>query len=420
MAPDRGKTPRRAEDDLLDWFTVSYKTLYLTAAVVVGGAVAGGYYYLSGDSDPAVVAEPAAPQPATARFTSMQGTVKVKPVGTFEWVNADAATLLRRSDLVRTGSGATADITFFDNTVVHVRPDSVISIEETSEDPSTKRRRVAWHISSGEIDFQTVRKNVPGSATEVSTPTVKGTVGELSEGNMRVAEAGDSDIRFFKGKGRIQSVKSGASVELAAGEAVSVDSRGNTGPKVALPGVPSILAPPHQAEIAYPDPARATTLLAWRPVPGAASYHLLLDYTVHFNQPLLDRRNVKDSSQELRGLDVGRYFWKVAAVDKEGVEGPPSDVARFAVIPPTSGTGAEPPPLTLDVVDVRTNILQVKGRTEPGGRVTVNEQRVDVQTDGSFNEFITLEKPGRQTVVIRATGINGGVAEQRRPVVVGY
>ena len=90
------------------------------------------------------------------------------------------------------------------------------------------------------------------------------------------------------------------------------------------------------------------------------------------------------------------------------------------MIPPTSGTGAEPPPLTLDVVDLRTNILQVKGRTEPGGRVTVNEQRVDVQTDGSFNEFITLEKPGRQTVVIRATGINGGVAEQRRPVVVGY
>jgi hypothetical protein len=249
---------------------------------------------------------------------------------------------------------------------------------------------------------------------------VKGTVGELSEGNLRVAEAGGSDIRFFKGRGQIRSVKTGASVDLGAGEAVSVDSQGQAGPKVSLPGVPAILAPPHQAEIAYPDPARATTLLAWRPVPGASSYHLVLDYSVHFNRPLVDRRNIEQSSQEVRGLDVGRYFWRVAAVNKNGVEGPPSDVARFAVIAPTSGTRPDPPPLTIDVLDVRTNILQVKGRTEPGARVTVNDQRVDVQADGSFNEFITLEKPGRQTVVIRATSINGGVAERRRPVVVGY
>ena len=65
--------------------------------------------------------------------------------------------VLRKSDLVRTGPGAAAEITFFDGTVVHVRPDSLITIEETSEDPNTKRRRVAWHISSGEVNFQTRR-----------------------------------------------------------------------------------------------------------------------------------------------------------------------------------------------------------------------------------------------------------------------
>jgi hypothetical protein len=52
--------------------------------------------------------------------------------------------------------------------------------------------------------------------------------------------------------------------------------------------------------------------------------------------------------------------------------------------------------------------------------VTVNGQRVEVAGDGAFNEFITLEKPGRQTVVIRATSINGGVREERPTVVVAY
>jgi hypothetical protein len=420
MAPERGKTPRRAEDDLLDWFTVSYKTLYTGAAVLalVGGIAVYHYYWHPPPVAPSVDA--ATPLSTSARFTSLEGTVKVKAVGTFEWVNADPAMVLRRSDLVRTGSGAAAEITFFDSSVVHVRPDSLITIEETTEDPSTKKRKVAWHISSGEVNFETVKRNVPGSATEVSTPTVKSTVGEMSQANIRVAEAGDSDFRLFRGSTQVQSLKTADKVELAGGEAVRFDAGGKATAKVALPQVPAILAPPHQAEIAYPDPARATTLLAWRAVPGAVSYHLMLDYSAYFNRPLVDRRNIKDSSQELRGLDVGKYFWRVAAVDKDNVEGPPSDVARFTVVPPSAGTAADAPPLAIDVLDVRTNILQVKGRTEPGGRVTVNGQRVDVQNDGSFNEFITLAKAGKQTVVIRATGINGGVAEQKRPIVVAY
>jgi hypothetical protein len=52
--------------------------------------------------------------------------------------------------------------------------------------------------------------------------------------------------------------------------------------------------------------------------------------------------------------------------------------------------------------------------------VTVNDQRVDVQGDGTFNEFIQLDKGGRQIVVIRSTGINGGVNEQKRPIVVTF
>ena len=82
--------------------------------------------------------------------------------------------------------------------------------------------------------------------------------------------------------------------------------------------------------------------------------------------------------------------------------------------------GGTPPPLVIEALDVRTNILQIKGRTEPGATVTVNDQRVDVQGDGSFNEFIQLDKGGRQLVVIRSTGINGGVNEQKRPIVVTF
>ena len=181
-----------------------------------------------------------------------------------------------------------------------------------------------------------------------------------------------------------------------------------------------LLSPANQSEVAYPDPTRALTLLAWQSVPEAVSYQVLLDYSPYFNRPLVDRGGIKESSVEVRGLDTGKYYWRVAAVDKDGVTGRFSDFSRFTVSRPNSaGRGdGPPPPLTIETLDVRANILQIKGRTEPGATVTVNGQPVDVQVDGSFNEFIQLGKTGRQVVVVRAVGINGGENEQRRPVLV--
>jgi hypothetical protein len=69
---------------------------------------------------------------ASASFTAIVGSVKVKPVGSVEWLDADLEVVLNKNDLVRTAGDATADIRFFDGTVVHVRPDSLITIEESA------------------------------------------------------------------------------------------------------------------------------------------------------------------------------------------------------------------------------------------------------------------------------------------------
>ena len=418
MAAER-RPPKNRDSDL-DWFTVSYKTIYIAIGLLV--ALGGVVYYVLQNRQVQVSPPPVTVAAVTtARFTRIDGSVKVKAVGTFEWVSADNKMVLKKNDLVRTGAGSAAEITFFDGTVVQVRPDSLITIEETSEDPSTKRRRVAWHVSSGEVNFQTVRHNVPGSATEVSTPTVRGTLGENAAANIRVAESGDSDIRLFRGSVRTET-KTGQKVELTANEALKVDAAGKAATKVMLPATPVLMFPQHQAEISYPDPTKATTLFGWKAVPEAVDYHLMVDTTAFFNRPFVDRKGIKDVSQEIRGLEEGKYYWRVAALAKDGTEGSFADFWRFSVTKPkqATGSGGTPPPLAIELLDVRTNILQIKGRTEPGATITVNGQRVDVQSDGTFNEFITLEKLGRQVVVVRAIGLNGGVKEEKRAIDAKY
>jgi len=124
---------RRGDDDLLEWFTISYRTIVGVAGVVVLLLGAAGYFYFfAGHATPGTTAASAPPQAAAARFTSIEGSVRVKAVGTFEWVSADTGTSLRRGDLVRTNAGAAAEITFADGTTVQMRPDSLLTIEETA------------------------------------------------------------------------------------------------------------------------------------------------------------------------------------------------------------------------------------------------------------------------------------------------
>jgi hypothetical protein len=411
MAPDRGRKAQ-PEDDLIDWFTVSYRTIYTGVGVLLAVLIGGGYYMF-------VVRQPARPTAppdlpmvgVTATFVSIEGSVKVKPTGKLEWVNADSRMVLKKSDLVRTGPGAVVELRFANGNELHIRPDSLIAIDESAEDPTTRQRRSVYRIESGVVNFSNQ------NSAEFVTPTVTGTAASDSAGAINVAQEGDTGIKLYKGTAQLATA-GGQSVALGSNEQIQVSAKGTAGVIQQLPSPPTILAPPHLADIAYPDPDRATTLLQWSPVAGAATYHLVLDVTAAFTRPLLDQRGIKDNSQQLRGLDVGRYFWRVSAVDKAGIEGNFSDFARFSVMQGTASSGGPPPALVIEALDVRTNILQVKGRTEPGARVTVDGQRVDVQADGSFNEFITLEKSGRQTVVIRATSINGGVVEQKRSVVV--
>jgi hypothetical protein len=418
MAQDKDK-PKRSSDDLIDWFTVSYRSIYITVAVVLVVAGSVGYWYYKKYQPPPPPASDTVPVQTvpTASFFALEGSVQVKKAGRLEWIPANKDQQLNQGDLVRTGSGAGAEIRFSNGITFHMRADSLITIEEATADASGKRQRVTANLQSGVVNFQT-----GGASTTIQTPVSRTTTGSNAEGDVTVSpQTGETITKVFRGEATTETA-GGQRIDLTANESVTVDAAGKSEGKIVLPGVPTLLAPPHQAEIAYVNPAVSTTLLAWKGVGNATTYHVLVDYSTSFTRPLVDQKGWKLSSMELRGLEVGKYFWKVAAVDANGMEGSFSEFSRFSVTRPGPGAAADAPPpsLNLESLEPSSNILHVKGRTEPGASLTVNGQRVDVQTDGTFNEFITLDKMGQQVVVIRATSIAGGVNEQKRPVVVTY
>jgi len=81
--------------------------------------------------------------------------------------------------------------------------------------------------------------------------------------------------------------------------------------------------------------------LTWQPVAGALGYHVMLGRNPDFLHPILDRKSVSQASLGLSPLGPGAYYWRVAAIDAVGREGPFAVAAQFGQ---TSPAGVSPAP----------------------------------------------------------------------------
>ena len=66
-----------------------------------------------------------------------------------------------------------------------------------------------------------------------------------------------------------------------------------------------------------------------------------------------------------------------------------------------------PPKLEVEKPLPFANIILLSGQTEPGVLLTANNHPIDVDEDGNFKDFLTLEKEGLNTIRIIAQDPSG-------------
>ena len=395
------------------------RRLNVSRMIAVFGVVAlvlvAGYFLLR-EPEVAPPSTAEAPKDIAAMFESIQGNVKTRGVGGLEWKTAEARTPLRKNDLVRTYPSSSAEIKFFDETRVTVRPDSLITIEETSRDPNSASK-VAWKVTSGEINYETSQRG--SGSTEAVTPTFRLALESNSAGTMRVGEGGLTAVAQLAGAASIET-KTGEKIRLGANEGIRVDATGKAGAKQVLPNAPAAQAPGGAAGLLTLAEG-APVVLSWSPSAGATNYRIVVE-SRNSGAPkevIVDRDGIKETTASLGGIAAGDFAYRVAGLTPDGVQGKFSEpvafkVARTAAVRVEAPT-ASAPSLVITSFEARDNVLRLVGKTDPGAKLTVNGDPVNVQPDGSFSEFVTLaRKQGEQRVVVRATSRSGGVAEETR------
>jgi hypothetical protein len=340
--------------------------------------------------------------------------VRVKPNDLEAWKDAVLQDLLHVGDVVQTEERSGAAISFNSGSTLNVRSNSIVYLGGSAE-----LSTAAWRVESGNVNF-----SVGEQTTEIVTPTLTTTAERHTTGSIDVGDGG-TGVKVFRGQAEVET-RQGQVITLNDNEAVLVDAQGEAGAKQALPPAPTLLAPEIRATLPFSAPPEATAELSWEAVVEGGTYHVALDYNVAQAELLLaatlDVPGIRETSHELRGLDPGRYFWRVAAVNEAGLEGEFSRIAFFSVEPLRQAAPVAVPEPALDVpfltlapvVEVAPGVLHVHGRAAPGSDVTVDGYPVRPLRDGSFSEHV--RRTDRAEITVRATSPGGQFAERARTV----
>jgi hypothetical protein len=415
----------------VEWTTISYRTIaiYVAIALILTGfilyLIAPHYFsrkikqalnsissglVSSGEADTGVTKR-------DAHFVNIDGTVRVKKGQSQQWIRADYNTSLEKGDFIQTGSDGVARIIFADGTNYVLKPDSLIVVEESRQDPVTKATRVAVQVTSGAVDLSTGRFEVKGSTSQVSFENAVANLNEESRAVVR-NDPNKNLHEFTVDQGGAEVTRGNTSIRLGQYEQATFSS-GQPGlirRRVIAP--PALQEPQNMALTVSKNPKTTVVRFSWSPVRGAVAYHLEISPSGMFSNLAAERKVAGRTSTEVTGLDEGTYYWVVSSIDGHGVQSQPSMPNRFNLVQQAEAGRKAFLEITKTILHGR--VVEVVGRTEPGSTVIINNEQVfSIAPDGTFRHFTSpLPKTGENQITITAQNSRGDTNTIRKNIVI--
>jgi len=344
-----------------------------------------------------------------AYLTSIEGSVQVKRKGTVDWIEGKERMALSSGDMVKTAANSTSHIMFFDGTSYILRASTLIAVHESYEDPFSRARKVLVKLDFGEVDLTTGKKNVPASTSAIASPTIQTTMGEDSKGIFSFnRDTAETSISIFKGTANLSAGEE--SIQIKSLEEVKINRNKEIASKRKVLPTPILLSPIHERQFLLKNPQESKFIFSWHGIEGAQSYNFEISHTSLFANPVLIRKGVKINRLELGGFDEGIYYWHVSAYALGKGESRFSNPHKFRIRKITKQIVSQdttPPHLEVEKPIAFGNIFLIYGKTEPDALLTVNNKRADLESDGTFKDFIELYKVGKNELIIIAQDPSG-------------
>src|SRR5262249_48558062 len=272
------------------WKTVTYRSVLLALMAVVLAFGAAMHFAFPQFTDNTVkaagnlttnvlerIAGMAPPATASsgsekqARFTGLDGTVKIKKSSSSTWTTAAYDVPLEKGDVVQTGSEGMAKVVFNDGTSYTVKQDSLIVIQENSANDQ-QQTNVAVAVSTGTVDLSTATYS-QGSKSQVIVAGATASLAPESAAQVHNdPNANQHEILSKKGTGEV--TRNGETVQLANWEKVSFHGEQSHLEKAKEIGPPTPIAPANMAPLFSNGAPTKDVQFSWTPMANAVGYRL--------------------------------------------------------------------------------------------------------------------------------------------------
>ncbi|MFB0526992.1 MAG: FecR domain-containing protein [bacterium] len=351
-----------------------------------------------------------------ADIIHIKNNVRTRKRGESEWEKAVLYVRLFSEDGVRTLSDSLARIKFIKGEILRLSENSLIILK-----PEEKEETV--ELLSGELRASEAKVL---TASAVVEPQISPALAKP-----------DFKTKIKKDKTTLVSVYKGKVDLIAQGERVTIPEGFMSQAKLDYaPEKPIALPPP-------PDLSRAKEELAKKPGAPELGEEEMLEEEINLEETLIgldfsekkrtlgikyihlqvasdpkfmdvieDKRLESIEQYQRSRLPDGEYFWRVSYVYEDEFESEYSPVRSFMVVTTPPGLEVSSPEEGEKIPD---EFIKVKGRTDEGCTVRVNDKRVYVDGEGNFFTVVYLTL-GKNTITVQSEDKKGNVAIVKRKV----
>lgn len=340
-----------------------------------------------------------------AQFLTVEGDVRFQKGGSGDFKTAEPRTPLFNGDWVKTGDHASAELIFANGSLYTIGSNALLEIYSQVAPGATKKtNEVKMQVGSVEVA-------TTDDASSVRTPGTRVVVDSESSTQVGVDRNQQTAVIATKGTASVTSTAGGEAVKLNSGEKVSASAAGQVSNIKKLTQPPAILSPADNQVFQMTGDLRVQ--FTWDKEPAASAYVLQVSRSRLFSTLEINSRR-QGTTANAKVTSEGAFYWRVASVGPDGETGPFSPFRRFRVSGGNrGGTSAstadrEPPKLQLNKpYSIGGPFFMIEGTTEPGATVFINEEEVDVESNGHFKKLVSFSKTGSNAVVVKAIDAAG-------------
>lgn len=321
---------------------------------------------------------------AEALLNDKQGRVEGQKPEENSWRDRRLYSILTELEKIRTLSNSTAQIIFRDDSRIRLNANSQAVIERLRADPLKRSEEAQINVISGDF-YADLAKESQRSNFKVNLAEVDATI---ESGQFWLSQAnGESkftnyDIKpvSISNKGEVLTLGRNEGIVIGQGKSSSENDKISLIERAKL-------TKPEDGEILF----QKEVSLSWADVEGAPGYWLEIAFDQNFDQIRENLWGITTNEGNVVELAPGDYFWRVSALDENGLPGQRSLQQKFTV-----KSDIAPPFLAIRTPDpdayFRKSETLISGESEPDTAVLINGILAESDQFGRFSYLLKAEE----------------------------